>query len=82
MAARLSPTGWNDRDAIIANLEAAGLVRTLLFCPACGTAQGAWDEPGSVPERPCLTCDGPTRPWAGEPTRRLVRPPKAHPEPL
>ncbi len=82
MSARLSPTGWNDRDAIVANLEAAGLVRTVLYCPACGTAQGAWHEPGKAPERACLGCDGPTRPWAGEVVKRQVRAPKVHPEPL
>ena len=82
MAVRRSLTGWNDREAIDADLRAEGFVKTILYCVPCGAAQVCWHQTPAPPLRPCMDCDGPTVLWSGQPVRHRARPPKPAVEPL
>lgn len=83
MAARSSPTGWNDRAAEVEAMREAGVAPSYWACPMLGCAYTVrvWtDVEGYQPacqDHPEFLC----QPWNGE-ARAKAQIRKQHPEPL
>jgi hypothetical protein len=83
VSARLSPTGWNDRDAVLE--QTTGLEPSLWACPGlgCDYTVRLWKPAGSLyiptcPDHPEFLC----APWDGSPRPHAPSPPPRYVEPL